>query len=205
MDFRSLNNLVGPGAIPHFLSSFSEDPAKKAMPYLEGIPGAISPYYEPYMKAGAGALPVLQGEYGDLISNPGGFLNKMGQGFQQSPGFKFALDQALQGSGHAAAAGGMAGSPEHQFQNMQIGTQLGNQDYYNYIKNALGIYGTGLEGFGGIARMGQQAGSSMADQIAQALASQAQLRYAGTANQNQSNNAMFGNIMQGLGSLAAFL
>lgn len=180
------------------------NPADAADPYLSQIQGQISPYYQPYIGAGTQSLSALQGQYGDLINNPGGMLNKIGGSFQQSPGFQFALQQALRGANQGAAAGGMAGSPQSQVQNMQIGTQLGNKDYYNYLGDATGLYGQGLQGLQGLTGLGFNAASGMSDQIAQMLAARAQLAYQGQAAQNQQQNSMFGNIANGAGMLAAF-
>jgi hypothetical protein len=119
-----------------------------------------------------------------LIRDPSGRLNQIGAGFQQSPGFQFALQQALQGAGHASAAGGMAGSPQHEQQNMGLATNLANQDYYNFMDRALGLHGQGLQGMQGIAGMGLSAGKSLSDLIAQALAQRGAYEYAGNASQN---------------------
>lgn len=180
------------------------NPAHDAMGQLNQIPGAISPYLSPYFNAGTGVLPQLGNQFNRLATNPGARMNAIGQNFQQSPGFQFSLQQALQGADHAAAAGGMAGSPQHEQQNMQIATQMGNQDYYNWLHDALGLYGTGLSGEQNMAQMGMGAGQSLADQIAQMLSAKSQLSYAGKANQNESTGGAFGNILGGLGSLAAF-
>jgi hypothetical protein len=192
------------GGIGSGLSSLffgGKNPADDSMKYLDQIPGAISPYLNPYINSGKNALPILEGQYGDLLNDPGGKLNKIGGGFQKSPGFDFALQQALQGAGHAAAAGGMAGSPQHEQQNMGIATQLGNQDYYNWLKGATGMYGMGLEGTQGLANMGLSAGKSMADQIAQMLAAKSGLSYEGQANQNTSRGGGFGDLFSGIGKL----
>ena len=174
------------------------------MPYLNQIPGKTQQYQQPWFQAGKDAIPVLQDQYKQLLSDPGGKMNQIGQSFQQSPGFKFAMDQALQGGNHAAAAGGMAGSPQHEQQNMQLATNLGNQEYNNWMQNALGMYGQGLQGQQGMSQQGQQAGQSMADMIAQTLAQQANLAFQGQSQQNQNKNDMWGNIFKGAGSLAAF-
>jgi hypothetical protein len=199
---------AGAGGIGAGLFGMMNDntnPADAAMPYLNQIPGQISPYYQPYVKAGQTALGAAQPEFQSLMSNPGGKLNQIGQGFQQSPGFKFALQQALQGAGHAAAAGGMAGSPEHEFENQQIGTNLGNQEYYNWLKPATELYGTGLTGTQDIFHQGQQASGNLAEQIAQILAQKGNLAYAGAENQNEAQNSMLSNITGGASLLAAFL
>ncbi len=190
-------------ALPRLMKSMfgGSNPADAAMPYLEKIPDQISPYFKPYMDAGNNAIPELQNQYGNLLNDPGGMLNKMGGGFHESPGFKFALQQALQGAGHAAAAGGMAGSPQHEQQNMQLASDIGNQDYYHWLDQARGMYGAGLQGEQGLYQGGMQASTSMADQIAQMLAAQAGLSYSGAANQNEQ----LGNMMGSAASIASFL
>lgn len=181
-----------------------KNPADAAMPYLNQIPGQTNQYYQPFFDAGKGALNPLQDEYTKLLSDPGGWMNKIGEGYQQSPGFKSAMEQAMQAGGHAAAAGGMAGTPQHSFQDMKMATDLSNQDYNNYMQNALGLYGQGLTGEQGMAGMGQQAGQSMADMIAQTLAQQGNLAFQGQAQQNKNKGDMWGNIFKGAGALSAF-
>lgn len=195
---------IGAGVGSMFMGG-NTNPADAAMPYLDQIPGQINPYYQPYVNSGQKALNTTQGEFGNLINNPGAKLNEIGQNFQQSPGFKFALQQALQGAGHAEAAGGMAGSPEHEFQNMQLGTNLGNQEYYNWLKPATELYGTGLSGTQDIAHGGMNASNNMAEQIAQILAQKGNLAYAGAQNKNTAQNSMLNNITGGASLLAAFL
>ena len=178
-----------------FLSG-GKNPADSAMPYLDKIPGQTSPYMQPFFEAGKGSLPGLQEQYQNLLGDPGGFINKIGGSYQQSPGFKFALQQALQSGGNAAAAGGMAGSP------MQVATGLANQDYGNWMQNALGLYGQGLHGQQDLAHMGQQSGQSMADMIAQTLAQQGNLAFQGQAQKNQNKSDMWGNAFKLAGGLA---
>jgi len=182
------------------LFSGGKNPAESAMPYVNQIPGQASPYLNPYFQAGTSALPSLQDQYSKLLSDPGGMVNKIGSSFQKSPGFDFALKQALQAGNNAAAAGGMAGTPQHQFQAQETATGLANQEYNNYLQNALGLYGGGLSGQQGMAGMGQQAGQSLSDLISQSLAQQGAYAYQGQAAQNQNRNNFFGNILGGLGA-----
>lgn len=177
---------------------FGKNPQDAANKYLNQIPGQTSQYFDPYINAGKGAIGSLQDQYSSLLGGPGQKLNEIGQSYQQSPGFKFALDQALGGAGRAAAAGGMAGSPQHEQQNMGLATNLANQDYYNWLGQATGLYGQGLSGQQGLAQMGSQAGTNMANLIAQQLATQAQQSYENQAAKNQGYSNVFGNI---LGSL----
>ena len=195
---------IGTGLYNMFFGG-NDNPSDDAMKYLDKIPGQVKPYYEPYIEAGRRSMPISEGEYGSLINNPGGKLNQIGANFQESPGFKFALQQALQGANHAAAAGGMAGSPEHEYENMQLATNLGNQDYYNWLKPATELYGAGLTGEEGIGERGFNASKGFSDQIAQLLAQKANLSYAGQQSENQSRGADISNIIGGAGMLAAFL
>jgi hypothetical protein len=181
-----------------------KNPADTAMPYLNQIPGQTSPYMQPYFDAGKGALNPLQDQYSQLLNDPGGHMNKIGESYQQSPGFKFALEQALTAAQHSSNAGGMAGTPTDQFNQMGVATGLANQDYNNWMTNALGQYNKGLSGEQGLAQMGQTAGQNLADMIAQTLAQQGNLEFQGQAQQNQNKNDMWGNIFKGAGALSAF-
>jgi hypothetical protein len=176
------------------------DPSKDAQKYLNKVPGTVKPYYDPYIQAGQRQLPGLENQYGQMMNDPGQFINNIGQGYQKSPGFDFALQQALQGSGNAAAAGGMAGSPQHEQQNMGLATNLANQDYNQWLQTALGQHQQGLAGSQGL----YNSGMGMSDQLAQLLAgnlgSQASLSYAGGANRNQMNLGTIGAIGGGMSS-----
>jgi hypothetical protein len=182
-----------------------KNPAEEAMPYFNQIPGQLDKYLSPYINAGNRALPGLEGQYGKLLNDPGGMLNKIGQGYQQSPGFQFALQQALQGARHAAAAGGMAGSPQHEQQSMGIATNLANQDYNSWIQNALGMYGHGLGGEENIYNVGARAGMGMGEDMASMLANQAKLAYEGQNAENQHQSGGIGSLLGGIGSLIGLL
>jgi len=205
----------------------SKDPSKAASPYFQQIPNAISPYYSPFINAGIGIQPHLQDQYADLlnqyggqlssnystlVNNPSDVYNKIAGQYQQSPGYKFQYDQAMNAANNAAASGGMAGSPQHQQQAATLAQNLASQDFNNYLSKALGLYGTGLEGehqlFGtglqgyqNIYNQGIGAANSMAEQIAQALAAQGSLAYAGQANKNQAQGSALGTLLGGIGSL----
>jgi hypothetical protein len=177
-----------------------KSPASAANPYLSQMPGDVGQYMDPYMQAGQNALGSLNGQYSNLLNNPGGVLNQIGSSYHQSPGFQFALHQALMGANQASAAGGMAGSPLGQQQNMATATQLGNQDYYNYLNKAMGMYGQGLQGEQGLAGLGMQGSTNMSEIISNMLAQQAQNAYQGQAAQNAAQGGMFGDIGAALGS-----
>lgn len=159
------------------------NPSDAANRYFNQMGGTLRQNFNPWIQAGQ-----------NLMQNPGERLNQIGQGYHQSPGFQFALQQALQGAGHAAAAGGMAGSPQHEQQNMQLATQIGNQDYNTWLQNALGLHNLGYQG-------GQQAGMGLGEDLASILAHQGQYAYAGQAGQNEGNTANWENVFSGVGNL----
>lgn len=172
---------------------------------ISGIPGAVSPYLNPYMQAGQGAMSDLQNEYGQLTSNPGQFMNKIGQNFQQSPGYQFQVNQATNAANAAAAAGGMAGSPAEQVQLAGTVNGLANQDYYNWLNGAMGMFGQGLQGQQGMMGQGFNASQNMAEALAQARMAQANLAYNQGVNAQQGQAQDQGMFNFGLGSLASAL
>jgi hypothetical protein len=174
------------------------------MSYLQQIPGQISPYYQPFINAGTGAMSNLEGQYGDLINNPGAKFNQMGESFQQSPGFNWQMQQALQGANHAAAAGGMAGSPEHEQNNEQVANDLANQDYYNYMDHVTGLYGEGLHGEQDLMHQGYNATTSLTDQIAQMLSQEARMQYGTEMGKKSAQSSIFGDIAQGAATGAGY-
>jgi hypothetical protein len=163
------------------------DPSKEADKYLKQIPGMAHGIYDPYMQQGQRLGGMLEGQYGQLMGDPGGMLNKIGGGYQQSPGFQFALKQALQAGGNAAAAGGMAGSPMHERANMETATGLANQDYNQWLQNAMGMYGTGLQGAQGMYGAGANAAGNLAGMLGSNLQDRASNAYSGANWRNSMN------------------
>ena len=174
-----------------------KNPADSASPYLNKIPGAVSPYYQPYINQGQQANQNLMGQFGQLINNPGEKFSQLGQGYKESPGYQFKLNQALQAGNNASAAGGMAGSPMHQQQSMQTANDIASQDYNDYINHILGLYGYGLQGEQGLGQQGYEASRGYGDILGSNLAQQGQLAYEGQAGQNANRSGLFNNIISG--------
>ena len=187
------------GGIAGLFGKAGKNPSDAAMGYLNQIPGQTKPYYQPYMDAGKGALSNLQNEDGDLLN--GTKQNQLGENYKQSPGYQFALQQALQGSNNAAAMGGNLGMPQHEQSNMETAQGLASQDYNNYMQNQMGLYGQGLQGNQGLNQMGYNANTGYADMMAQLLGTQGQYGAAGADWKNTQNKNNWANIFGGLGSL----
>jgi hypothetical protein len=161
-----------------------KNPYDSANKYYDQIPGQQHQAYDPWINYGQ-----------QLTQHPGERLNEIGQGYHQSPGFQFALQQALQGSGHGAAAGGMAGSPQHEQQNMGIATNLANQDYNQWLQNALGLHNTGYQ-------YGQQAGLQLGDNLSSNSAQRAKLAMERQNAENQHSGGIWGSLLGGAGTAA---
>lgn len=181
-----------------------------------------SGYLNPFLKGGADAFgrygkesqgltglrgPLME-QINRMMSNPGDLLKSIGQGYQQSPGYQFNVDEATKAMNAASQAGGMVGTPAHQQNIAQTVTGLANQDYNNYMNQALGLYGQGMGagqnmygmGFGGLgnmSQMGLNAGGMMGNwamQNAQDRASQ----------ENARRSGMMGGLGSLLGGAAGF-
>ena len=178
-----------------------KNPSDAASPYMNQIQPTLEKYMHPYTQAGEWALPQMQQQYAGLINDPTALMNKIGQGYQASPGYQYNVDQATKAANQAAAAGGMVGSPaEQQALAGQISGMV-SQDYGDYLSRALGMYGQGLSGMQGIGQMGYGAASNLSESLANALASQAQLAYAGQNSENQNRGGSWGSLIGGLAGL----
>lgn len=173
-----------------------KNPADEANKYLERIPGQTKPYYDPYIQQGQDANKLLMEKYGDLINDPNALYNKFSEGYKESPGYQTRLQSALRGAGNAAAAGGMAGSLEHQQHSAEKAMDLSSKDFEDYLNHILGLYGAGLQGEQGLGEQGFKASTGYGDMLANLLSSQAQYGYAGQAGQNANRANFMNNIFK---------
>ena len=181
------------------LNPFYKNPADSAMPYLDKIPGTITPYFQPYISAGKDSMSTLMDQYNQLLSNPSDMLNKVGEGYQKSPGYDYQLREGLDAANKAAAAGGMLGTAAHQQDATQVAQDISNKDFEQWLQHALSLYGRGLSGEEGINQMGFNASTGLADDLAANLGNQAGTAYQSTANQNAANGDFMKFLSQGLG------
>lgn len=200
MDFNGIAKGYLNTLYPRGLFDFP-DPSKKGNQYYDQIPGNIHQYLDPYAQQGMGIFNNLNNQYNGMVQNPNDILNKIGAGYQQSPGFQFQLNQGQQAIGNAAAAGGMAGSNQHQQQSGELANNLANQDYNNYLKNALGIYGEGLQGQSNLNQMGYGANESLAQALSQYLMNQGNMNFQNQADKNKQKSGFLGSLIGGIGSL----
>jgi len=170
----------------------SDNSMEDVQGYLSQMEPMLQEQYGPYKEAGLEALPTLQNQYSMLLQNPGAIQALLGQGFEQSPGYQFQLDQAMNAANQAASAGGMLGTPAHQQQAMGAAQGLANQDYWNYLGMNQGLYGQGLAGTQGLFGTGFDAANQMASGLGNIYGNQANLAYGNMQSQNQMLGSLLG-------------
>ena len=182
--------MSGLSSIPGFAKMFGfgggKNPSDAASKQLNKIPGQMGQYYNPYIKQGQEVNPYLQDLFKGITGNPGEMLNKIGSGYQQSPGYQNTLKAATGGVNNAAAAGGMLGTPLHQQAGADIAGNVANKDYGDYMKNALGLFDTGAAGLGNLSNQGFDASKGMGDMQAQLQSALAGYGFGGQHAQNES-------------------
>lgn len=178
----------------------SAAPMNAANPYLNQIPGAMKPYYQPYMDAGSDALNKTKGEYESLIGDPTAKYNKFAEGYKESPGYKARLEEAMREITNAQAAGGMAGSGQHQQYAADKALDLHEKDFEDYMNHVMGLYGAGLGGEQGLENQGFSANTDYANMLANIYGQKAGMAYEGANAKNTGESQGWNNIFGGLGS-----
>lgn len=191
---------AGKGIFDLFNKHGQDRPMETANKYLNQIPGAMQPYYQPYMNAGKNALDMLTGQYGSLVNDPGGMYNKFASGYKESPGYQTRLNDAMTAVTNAQAAGGMAGSPQHSRVAADKALDLRGKDFEDYLGHVLGLYGTGLGGEQGLETQGYGASTDYANMLAQILGTKGKMGYETENAKNTANGQGWGNIFSGLGT-----
>jgi hypothetical protein len=192
-----------------------KNPADSSAPYLdkaynnwEQLFGNAQQYMNPYIQAGQRAMPTLENQFNSLINDPTKLMEMIGSKFQASPGYQYNVDQATNAAKNLGAASGMAGSQASQQELASQVHGMANQDFNQFLQNALGQYNTGLRGLEGQSNTGYNASNSVIQALLQQLTgqsdiakTQAENAYAGAANKNQSQGGGFGSALGGLASL----
>lgn len=181
-----------------------QNPANAAMPYLQQIPGTITPYYQPYINTGTQAMQLFFDQIKNLAT-PGGASNTYNQiasGYSTSPGTQTAIDNATKQTNQIAASSGMFGTPSEQEAVASETESLSYKDFNEYMNQVLGLYSTGLKGEEGLTELGYKASDTLASDLAKNLMSEAGLEFAGVEGQNKYNAASSQQMAQLLGALA---
>ena len=200
--FGGIGDFLGGGGFLGGLFGGGNNAQDAGNQYYNQIPDVLKQYLGPYADRGNQVYPGLQSQYNNLLNDPGGMLNKFGQGYQQSPGYKFQVNQATGAANNAASAGGMLGSPQHQQNTASMVNNLANQDFNQYLGNVLNMYGRGLGGEQNIYNAGAGVSSQLGEDLGNSLMNQGNMAYSNAINKNQSAQQMMGMLM---GLAAGFL
>lgn len=210
-DMSALLNMLGLGAGAagiggglYNLLGKSPSTLDAANKYLNQIPGAMQPYYQPYMTAGQNALGQLMGQYGQLTGSTGDIYNKLAGGYKESPGFQQQLQKAMGAAGSAQAAGGMLGTPASTMQSANIASDIAAKDFGDYMSRMQNLYTTGLQGLSGINQMGYGASTDYGNMLANILGQQSQYNVLDQAMRNKRRSQGIGQLAGGLGALGGF-
>ncbi|MGB0978120.1 MAG: hypothetical protein ACPGVV_01930 [Croceimicrobium sp.] len=178
-----------------------DDIFKNLFQHLHGMDGGqqsiqdiYSKYLGPYASYGSKLEPQLAADYEGLL-DPSQLMDQIGSHYHESPGFKFAEHQALQGEDQAQAAGGMIGSPESQQASGALATHLADEDYQHYLQNALHTYAMGLSGEGELEHQGFAASGDLASGLANYLMNQENLKMAQEEANKRDHDSMWGSIL----------
>lgn len=183
---------------------FGDNPGDAASSYYNQIPDQLKQYYQPFIDQGQEAGGDYYAQLQKMLSDPSGLMDQFGAGYKESPGFQHNVDSATQAAMRAAAAGGEAGAPSVQEALAQQISGMASQDYGDYMNRAMGLYGTGVSGEGGLQQQGYQASTDLAQNLANALMSQGNMAYSGAQGQQQGLQQLLGGLGQA-GMMAAFL
>lgn len=159
--------------------------ARKASKLLAQQRAELPGYYNPYIQRGQRAGDALEPQYQQLLSDPSAVQQMLGAQYQQSPGYQFQYNQAMNAANQAAAAGGYLGTSAHQLQAGNTATGLANQDYWNYFNANRDLFGEGLRGTEGLYNTGYDATNNLATNMGNTYGSQANLAY--TRGQNKDS------------------
>jgi hypothetical protein len=179
----------------------NDDPSKSANEYMNKIPKVGHDAYDPYINEGRDAAGRLKGEYGKML-DPTTFMDEIMKHYSESQGAKYETDKLGRGIGATAAAGGIAGTPEHQRAYGEMAGEISSKDMQQYLQNALGIYGGGIKGEQDFYGKGFDASKELADLLGGNLGSQGTMAYGATQQKNMNRQALMNAIVKALGSAA---
>jgi len=145
-----------------------KNPQNEANKYLDKIEPMLNQQYDPYLSAGR---------------DPSALQNQWMSDYQQSPGQKFAMDEALKQQRGYARANGMGGTESQQLGAGRLAAALQNDNMQQYFNNNKDLFNTG---FG--------AAQGYSGDMSNLYGTQGQLAY----NQAREDNTGWNDILQGL-------
>lgn len=162
-----------------------ENPADKAMPYIEKIGGMAKEQYNPWINQGQEAQQGNQALFKEITQNPTDYWNKLQAGYTPSKGYQYKQEQAQKAASAAARASGIAGTGADQSNQMDIVQKILSQGEGQYMEQILNMLGMGAQGQENIANRGFGATSALTDTLGSQYATQGELAFQGQREKNQ--------------------
>jgi len=178
------------------------NPAKRAMPYLDQVPGQVNPYYQPYIDQGQEASQETCDIYSQMSQDPASFMNKVMAGYSPSEGFNYQKNELTKALGHTAAAGGYRGNQQDLKQQGELLNALMSKDRYDWFDRAMELQGRGLGGRQQQANMGYGASTGYGDILGNLQNAKAGLQFQGGQAKNQQRSDLLKSLIS-LGGMAA--
>jgi hypothetical protein len=166
--------------------------------YYQRAGQALQQHLGPYEEAGTRALPQLEEQYGQLMTDPGAMVRRFGAGYEASPGYQFEVGEATRAANQAAAAGGMVGSGAEQQALAQRIAGIAGKDYNTYLGQVLGMYGQGLGGEREMAGRGMGAAGDVGTSLANMQMSQMQMQRARDEAERERKRSLWGAALGGV-------
>ncbi len=195
------------------LSQIHDDQRADAAPFLEGGRNALAAYN---FELGIGDRPVFQnlqatqGEDGTFSVGGQSFADEESanafisennsfdyRGFQETPGFQFALDEGNRGLARSAAARGASNGGAFAKDLVRFNQGMANQEYGTFLNRLAGQAGAGQVQLNANAAEGAQFGQSAGN----AFAAKGNAKASGFG---AINNAFQGTLSQGAQALGFF-
>lgn len=168
----SIGSLLGTGAqlygqqnAAQAITDANQTAANTQQQYL----GTAGSYYQPYLATGAGAETAL----GSALGTNGAAPDY--SGFENMPGYQFAIQQGTQAIQRQAAASGSAYTPNTQAAVGQYVTGTAMQDYNTYIQQLQQAAGVGQTSANQIGNMTYSTGANISQLAANSGQAQAGL------------------------------
>lgn len=177
------------------------NPADDAMPYLDSIPGTVTPFYNPAINLGKGATRATMPIYQQRLNDPAAAQNDLMSGYKTSDSYTYNQKLLTDQQAGTAAAGGFTGTPYDQQQQANTTAGLLSNDEQQYYNNNLQLQNSSLNAGMHYTDMGYQASDTLANLLANNLAAQSGLAYQGAAYQNNMKAQQRNNMWNTAGTL----
>ena len=178
-----------------------KSPSEAAMPYLGKVEQTSRDVYNPYINRGQEAGESLGRNFNEMSNDPTALINKIMEQYNESPAYQAKRNKALGGAYNAAAYGGNVGGAGHQEASADLINSLMGEDMQQWLQNALGVQGAGLQGQQGLYSTGFGASQGLGSDLTNLYGTQGQLAYKNQAQKNQNQNDLFKSLLGGVGGL----